>query len=105
MCWFYDGLRLFRQIIPHSRRLVNIEDMIYWLCMTVFLFYLIFTNHRGEIRNYTIVGIVAGCVLYLKAISPVYLALLSFILKPFKFLFSKVRKGLRKITVKYADKH
>ena len=105
MCWVYDGLRLFRQVIPHSRRMLNVEDLFYWLCMTALLFYLLFTRHRGEIRSYIIFGVLGGSLFYFKTISPVYLAVVGFLLRPLKILFSKIRRFLRKMKPKSEDKH
>ena len=72
MCLAYDGLRILRNLIRHSLFWINAEDLLYWAVMTAVLFYLLFTYNRGEIRSFTIAGILTGSLFYLKTISPVY---------------------------------
>lgn len=105
MCWVYDGLRVLRNLIKHSRRILNIEDIFYCLFMTVALFYLLYTYHRGEIRNYILVGLMSGYLFYYKTISPVYVALWGAVLKPFKIMFVKIHRILGKMMTKSRDKH
>ena len=104
-CWVYDGFRVFRNLIHHSKRFVNLEDLLYWLFMTVALFYLLFTYHRGKIRSYIIIGLMTGHLFYYKTISPVYVAFLCMLLKPVKILVLSIRRLLRKINTKSRDKH
>ena len=104
-CWVYDGLRVLRNLIHHSRRTVNLEDILYWLFMAAALFYLLFTHHRGEVRSYIIVGLITGHLFYYKTISPVYVAFAGVLLKPLKMLILTIRRILRKINAKSRDKH
>ena len=101
MCFIYDGLRIWRRLIHHSLRQMNIQDIVYWICMTVVLFYLLFTYNRGEIRSYTIAGMIVGCFFYQKTISPVWVELVYRLLRPvihlFFVLFSIIKKIRRKI--------
>lgn len=105
MCWVYDGLRVLRNLTKHSRWILNIEDIFYWLFMTIALFYLLYTYHCGEIRNYILVGLLSGYLFYYKTISPVYVALWVLLLEPFKRIFVKIYRLLCKMTTKSRDKH
>ena len=105
MCWVYDGLRVLRNLTKHSRWSLNIEDIFYWLFMTIALFYLLYTYHCGEIRNYILVGLLSGYLFYYKTISPVYVALWVMLLEPFKRIFVKIYRLLCKMTTKSRDKH
>ena len=98
MGWSYDQLMLLRYLLPHSKRMVNFEDFFYWLAMAAQLFYYLFTYHRGEIRSYIVIGLVTGRLLYLKAVGPVYLALMKLLLRPLHWLLSKI---FRKLKVKH----
>lgn len=91
MCLAYDSFRILRQLIPHSLKMVNIEDAIYWIMMTAVLFYLLFTYNRGEIRSFTIAGILTGSVFYLNTISHVYISLISWLLRPIFHIISKIQ--------------
>ena len=105
MCLAYDGLRILRNLIRHSLFWINAEDLLYWAVMTAVLFYLLFTYNRGEIRSFTIAGILTGSLFYLKTISPVYISLLSRALSPFVRLFRKIRQILRKFRQNSGDRY
>lgn len=105
MCLIYDGLRILRQLIHHSLKMMNIEDLLYWMVMTVLLFYLLFTYHRGEIRSYIIAGLIIGSVFYENTISPVWVALVCRVLHPFLRLFSTILAFFRKIVHNRNNKH
>lgn len=77
MCLVYDTFKIFRKLVPHSPGWINIEDVFYWAVMTVLLFYLLFTYNRGEIRSFTIAGILTGSIFYIKTISSVYISLIA----------------------------
>ena len=104
-CLAYDGLRILRNLIRHSLFWINAEDLLYWAVMTAVLFYLLFTYNRGEIRSFTIAGILTGSLFYLKTISPVYISLLSRALSPFFRLFRKIRQILRKFRQNSGDRY
>lgn len=96
MCWIYDGLIIFRKIVPHSRRWRDLEDLIYWLCMTAQSFYLLFTWHRGEIRSYIVAGLIAGSLFYVKMIRLVYQTMMMTVLYPVRWFVKKLSIFLRK---------
>ena len=105
MCLAYDGQRILRNLIRHSLFWINAEDLLYWAVMTAVLFYLLFTYNRGEIRSFTIAGILTGSLFYLKTISPVYISLLSRALSPFFRMFRKIRQILRKFRQNSGDRY
>lgn len=105
MCVVYDGLRILRNIIRHKLRWINIEDFFYWLCMTIVLFYLLFTYNRGEIRGYIFGGMALGSFFYLNTISPVLIAAFCWFLNPFVKLLRKVVHLCKKTMRFFADKH
>ena len=105
MCLVYDGFRILRELIRHSLFWINAEDILYWTAMTILLFYLLFTYNRGEIRSFTIAGLLVGSVFYLKTISPVYRAIICWILKPFFRLFSGILSLLRKFRKNSENNH
>ena len=105
MCFVYDALRIFRHLVRHSIGWINTEDILYWMAMTVILFYLIFTYNRGEIRSFTLAGLLVGSLFYLKTISPVYIAGVCWILKPFFRLFSGILSLLRKFRHNSQNNH
>ena len=96
MCLVYDGLRIFRQLLRHSRFWINTEDILYWTLMTVILFALVFQYNRGEIRSFTLAGLAVGSIFYLNTISKVYISLVCWLFRPIFHLISKIKSFLAK---------
>ena len=46
----YDLLRALRDVFAHSRKITEAEDLIYWLCCTVFVFTEIYRTNDGILR-------------------------------------------------------
>lgn len=86
----YDILRIFRRVIIHSAAAVGVEDFLYWMFVTFFIFSMLFRENNGAIRWFSVVGIFLGMVLYNVTISP-------FFVKYVSLFFIKVRKIIEKI--------
>ena len=56
----YDLLRALRDVFAHSRKITEAEDLIYWLCCTVFVFTEIYRANDGILRFFMILGILLG---------------------------------------------
>ena len=65
----YDVLRIFRRLIKHGIILVAIEDLIFWLLASLFIFTMIFQKNNGIIRGFSIIGMLLGIILYHFSIS------------------------------------
>ena len=48
----YDGLRLFRTLIPHGNFWTGIEDAVYWAGSSITTFLLLFGQNDGILRWY-----------------------------------------------------
>ena len=105
MGWCYDQLVLLRYLIPHSKRMLNLEDFFYWITMAAQFFYLLFTYHRGEIRSYIITGLILGFFIYSKGLGPVYQMVMKKVLYPVRWLFLKIFCVLAKKPAKLTDRH
>jgi len=66
---FYDIFRIIRKIIPHPNWLVQLEDLIYWIIVSAFMFLVLFTNNYGEIRGFALLGAFLGNILYFFTLS------------------------------------
>lgn len=86
----YDGLRIIRRAIPHSRGVVNVEDFMYWLAVTFFVFSLLYRENDGGIRWFAVFGIFCGMLLYSLTIS-------SLIVRFFSFILGKIIKKVGKV--------
>lgn len=60
----YDVLRLIRWLFPHDRLVVAVEDIFYWIIVSVPVFYLFLLYHDGIIRWYGLVAVFGGILLY-----------------------------------------
>ena len=52
-----------RRMIRHTRLAVEIEDLVYWLGVAVYLFVQIYHTSDGSIRWYFALGVVLGAIL------------------------------------------
>lgn len=86
----YDGFRIMRRVIPHKKGFVNIEDFVYWLAVTFFVFSLLCRENDGGIRWFAVLGIFSGMLIYSFTVSP-------FIVRFFSLILGKVAKGVLRI--------
>lgn len=63
----YDGIRIFRRILPHGTWAVAIEDLLYWLACGVCIFRMLYLENSGAVRGFAIAAVVLGMIMYLKA--------------------------------------
>ena len=59
----YDVLRWFRRIIRHHDFLVGVEDILYSVAVSIYLFRQLYVTTYGSIRWYFIAGILLGILL------------------------------------------
>lgn len=76
----YDMLRIVRRVIPHRNWLISLEDGIYWIFNTIFIFCMLYRETGGSVRGYVIFGILTGMLLYSLALSRHIVTALSFVL-------------------------
>jgi len=93
---FYDVFRAMRKILSHKNIAVFIEDVVYFLVISLitFLFLLGFTN--GEVRAYILFGIGVGFYLFYKLFSRYILCFLTFITKWIFKVFSLILKAYKR---------
>ncbi|NLM13619.1 MAG: spore cortex biosynthesis protein YabQ [Epulopiscium sp.] len=61
---FYDIFRIIRKIIPHPNWVIQLEDLIYWIIVSAFMFFVLFNKNYGEIRGFALLGAFLGNVIY-----------------------------------------
>ena len=77
---FYDFFRIIRKIIRHPNFLTQLEDLIYWLFVSVMIFYFILHRNSGEVRIYAIIGVFSGMCLYFVSLSRLFIKASIFII-------------------------
>ena len=60
----FDVFRIKRKFIKTSDIFVYMEDIIYWLIISVELFVLMYYSNESEVRSYVLFGIFIGVVIY-----------------------------------------
>lgn len=103
----YDQLRILRRIIRHNALFVAIQDLLFWVLSSVFIFAMIYTENSGTIRGFSVMGMVIGMIIYHYILSDLLVTLVSrmilLLMRPFsiaitytlkclKFLINKVKK-------------
>ena len=56
----YDIIRIFRRIIKKKIAVTAVEDIIYWLVVSVLMFMLMYRENGGMVRGYAIISMAAG---------------------------------------------
>ena len=65
----YDIFRVFRSAVPHSWPFVALEDLLFWVMVTVAMFYVMLNYNSGEVRPFAVVGAFLGMILYFATLS------------------------------------
>lgn len=115
---FFDIFRILRRTFKTPDIITYIEDTIFWICTGIFFLFLLFKFTNGQIRNYVIIGIIMGAVIYILTISKYFIkinvniinfikkillypiklicTILSKILKPFSFIVININNIFQK---------
>lgn len=95
----YDILRFLRLLVPHSRGVINGEDIFFWTGASFFIFQVIYQLNDGKIRSLGMLCMTVGMMLYHYSLSR---PLLEFCYKVFGTSFLKVLKFFKKALKKMA---
>lgn len=103
---FFDVFRILRKSFKTPDIITYIEDIIFWIFTGVFFLFILFKFNNGEIRNYVVLGIILGILIYMFTISKYFIKtsiiIIDFIKKiisyPIKFIFSIFKKILKPFT-------
>lgn len=80
----YICLAYLRKIARHRKMLVDIEDVIYWIGSSLYLFVQIYHTSDGRIRWFFLLGVAVGVVF------------ISWIFKKIKNIYKKIYMARRK---------
>lgn len=105
----YDTIRIIRRCIPHGIFWISVEDLLFWIVVSVSFFLLQHYENSGIFRWFSIIGVMAGMGmwhllgsrLYVKHVTTFLCFLLKqlyrichFLLGPFFYLQDKTKIGL-----------
>lgn len=77
----YDAFRVFRKAVKTGRIVTNVQDLLYWLIVSVIMFLTLFFSNDGELRAYLFVGAFLGVVLYTLLFSKIVMGSSLFIIR------------------------
>jgi len=80
----YDLFRITRKTVRHNSVMVQLEDILYWLAVSLLMFYFMLDRNYGEIRFFSIAGAALGMVLYFYSLSVVVMKVSVAIIEFFK---------------------
>lgn len=108
---FFDIFRILRKSFKTSDIVTYIQDSIFWIGTGIFLLFVLFNFSNGEIRSYTIIGLILGVLIYMLFISKPFIKVsvkiivfikqimmktFSILLYPLKILINIIQKILLK---------
>ena len=59
----YQVLYWLRKLIPHAAWIISIEDLLFWIGVSIYLFRQMYRTTYGEIRWFFLVGVIGGSIL------------------------------------------
>ncbi len=95
----YDLLRIFRRLIAHNGLVLAIEDLLFWVIASLFIFAMIYTMNNGTIRGFSVMGMGIGMTLYHFIFSELLVKWMTkallLILRPIRILLNRIKGVLR----------
>ena len=70
---FFDIFRILRKSFKTSNLITYIEDALFWIISGIYFIYMLFKYNNGQIRNYIIVGLLFGLLIYILVISKYFI--------------------------------
>lgn len=90
----YDLYKVFRHFLKPKKIATIIEDILFWVIITIVVFTVLIKSTWGELRGYIFIGLFIGVFLYFKLISKI---LYPILIKLFKLIFSMLLIPVRQI--------
>ncbi len=118
----YDIYRIFRYFSNPKKFITFIEDLIFWIIVSIIALIILFFSNWGEVRGFVFLGFVSGALIYSKFLSKIVITILvkviryisqvikrvfGFLIYPFillsKYLYApyaSMKKRMKKIYLK-----
>ncbi|MBQ8300014.1 MAG: spore cortex biosynthesis protein YabQ [Clostridia bacterium] len=96
----FDFFRILRRKGKTKNFIVYIQDIIYWILVTIIIIMSAFITNDGELRGYMFIGYILGSIIYLASISKIILKISNFVLDFIEAKFKSAWNFFVKITKK-----
>ena len=94
----YDGLRIFRRIIKQNSFAIAMQDLLFWVVSSVFIFSMMYRKNNGIIRGFSIMGMILGMLVYHNILSDPVVNIVTKVLltlfRPAVFAIRQIKKML-----------
>lgn len=80
----YTGIRMLRRFIKHNIQAISVEDFLFWVATSLYLFISIYKTSNGSVRWFFVAGVLIG------------MALLSFGMFLLGKIWTKIKKSVDK---------
>ena len=99
--FIYDLLRIFRRVISHGNVWIGMEDFLFWIWTSFWIFSVLYRTNDGSLRIYTILAMVLGMIIYHKTLSEPFVRITGgFLKKILRFLVLPLKKLWKAIIMK-----
>lgn len=110
----FDIFRVLRRSFKTSDIITYIEDILFWIITGLIILYVSFAFNNGQIRGYTLLGLILGGFLYLLIFSNIFIKvmvkilnyikkivgfILNIVISPIKFVIKIFRKPIHFIFI------
>lgn len=68
----YDLFRIFRKTIKHLNIFIQLEDLIYWIFVSLVMYYILLSKSYGEVRAFSVIGAFLGMIIYFFTLSQIF---------------------------------
>lgn len=97
----FDFFRILRRKGNTPNYLVYIQDIIYWIIVTIIIIMSAFITNDGELRGYMFIGYILGAVVYIVTVSRHILKFVNKVLDSIENIFNKIRQIIHKALGKF----
>ena len=102
--FIYDIFRIIRKLFKHKIILTQIEDILFWIVVSLFMFFVMLSNNYAQIRAFNVLGAALGALLYFLTAGRLVMAMSDAVIRflniPLNFLkksLNYVKKLLQKL--------
>lgn len=60
----FDIFRILRRVVKTTNFITHLEDILFWLLVSIIIFTLVFVTNDGELRWYEFLGVILGVIFY-----------------------------------------
>ena len=77
----YDNIRVFRRVLRHNIFFISVEDLFFWIGVSLSIFLLQHRENDGIFRWFSVVGAFMGMLIYKRTISHFYIKQMTVLLR------------------------